>query len=184
MTARTGSSHPLRVDAVAVAGGGRIGMTFCPGKKDRHAMTGRWDRDLDADLASIQEWGASLLVTLVEDHELSMLKVPDLGTRARDHGLDWLHLPIVDVSVPSAAFEAAWPQHARGLAARLAAGDSLVLHCRGGLGRTGLVAARLLIELGNDAVAAIARVRAARHGAIETAAQEADVLRYVTVTNR
>ena len=113
MTARTSSSHPLRIDSVTVSGGGRVGMTFCPGKKDRHAMTGRWDRDLDADLASIREWGASLLVTLVEDHELALLEVPDLGSRARDHGLDWLHLPIVDVSVPSAVFEAAWPRHAR-----------------------------------------------------------------------
>ncbi len=184
MTARTSSSHPLQIDAVTVSGGGRVGMTFCPGKKDRHAMTGHWDRDLEADLASIREWGASLLVTLVEDHELALLKVPDLGSRARDHGLDWLHLPIVDVSVPSAAFEAAWPQHARGLVARLVEGDSLVLHCRGGLGRTGLVAARLLIELGDDAVAAIARVRAVRHGAIETAAQETNVLRYVPVAGR
>ena len=55
----------------------------------------------------------------------------------------------------------------------LAEGLSVFIHCRGGLGRAGTVAARLLIELGEaDAAIAIARVREVRPGAIETTAQE------------
>jgi ADP-ribosyl-[dinitrogen reductase] hydrolase len=46
----------------------------------------------------------------------------------------------------------------------------------GGLGRSGMIAARLLVELGEEPRAAIQRVRAVRRGAIETAAQEAYVL--------
>jgi len=30
------------------------------------------------------------------------------------------------------------------------AGEAIVIHCRGGLGRTGIVAARLLVEFGED----------------------------------
>ena len=43
------------------------------------------------------------------------------------------------------------------------------------MGRTGTVAARLLVELGEEPDAAIQRVRAARRGTIQTAAQEAHV---------
>lgn len=46
------------------------------------------------------------------------------------------------------------------------------MHCKGGLGRAGTVAARLLIEFGQAPEDAIACVRAARPGAIETHQQE------------
>ena len=51
---------------------------------------------------------------------------------------------------------------------RLRAGERVLVHCRGGLGRAGAVAARLLIEFGATPVTAIAQVRAARPRAIET----------------
>jgi ATP dependent DNA ligase-like protein len=48
---RTSLTHPLQI-AVATAGPefGRVGITFCPGKCDQHAMSGRWERDLTVDL--------------------------------------------------------------------------------------------------------------------------------------
>jgi len=52
----------------------------------------------------------------------------------------------------------------------------VLIHCTGGLGRSGMIAARLLVELGEEPRLAMQRVRAARPGAIETAAQEAYVL--------
>jgi ADP-ribosyl-[dinitrogen reductase] hydrolase len=57
----------------------------------------------------------------------------------------------------------------------------VLLHCRGGLGRSGTIAARLLVELGENPRVAIDRVRRARHGAIETPAQEAHVLSCVAI---
>ena len=54
------------------------------------------------------------------------------------------------------------------LLARLRDGESIVLHCKGGLGRTGMVAARLLVELGCMPEEAIVAVRQARSGTIET----------------
>ena len=45
------------------------------------------------------------------------------------------------------------------LLARLRDGESIVLHCKGGLGRTGMVAARLLVELGCMPEEAIVAVR-------------------------
>ena len=52
----------------------------------------------------------------------------------------------------------------------------LLVHCRGGLGRAGTIAARLLVELGMEPKQAIASVRAVRPGAIETSDQEDFVL--------
>ena len=39
-----------------------------------------WRRNLGIDLDAIRDWGAVATVTLVEEHELRALKVPDLGT--------------------------------------------------------------------------------------------------------
>jgi ADP-ribosyl-[dinitrogen reductase] hydrolase len=172
----TSETHPLRIDSIDLPSGGRIGMTFCPGKTDPDARFGAWHRDLETDLTAIRDWGASLLVTLMENHELDLLEVPDLGERTRAHELDWKQLPIVDVSIPSAGFEAQWPEHGTDMLRRIAGGESIVLHCRGGLGRTGLVAARLLVELGYAPGAAIELVRDKRPGTIETKAQERYVL--------
>ena len=55
-------------------------------------------------------------------------------------------------------------------------GRNILVHCRGGLGRAGTIAARLLIEIGIDPKIAISEVRAVRPGAIETVEQEKYVL--------
>lgn len=173
MRMRTSLSHPLQIAAVSPGNGhGRIGITFCPGKKQPGALTGAWDRDLGLDLDVIHAFGASALVTLIEDHEIDDLKVHGIGEEAVQRHMDWLHLPIADVSVPGPAFEQAWEAHGAGLRARLRDGFDVVVHCKGGLGRAGTIAARLMIELGMDPAQAIHVVRTARSGAIETRAQE------------
>ena len=67
----------------------------------------------------------------------------------------WLHLPIRDVSTPGPEFEAKWPEISRQLRSRLDAGENVVVHCRGGLGRAGMISARLLVESGVEPEAAI-----------------------------
>ena len=100
---RTSITHPLHIATLEPGPGlGRIGLTLCPGKRQPHAFTGAWERDLAADLAAIEQWGAAVVVTLVEPHELASLGVADLGARVRAHHLDWIHLPIIDVSAPDA----------------------------------------------------------------------------------
>ncbi len=172
---RTSSSHPLLI-AEAAASDGVIGLTFCPGKKDKAALTGAWDRDLAVDLKVIADWGAVAVVTLLEDHELTLLKVPELGAMVKAKHMGWFHLPIKDVSIPDQGFEARWGEAGEALRGLLRCGGRVLLHCRGGLGRTGLLAARLMVELGSPPQRAIQAVREARPGAIETAAQEQHVL--------
>lgn len=178
MGARTSQTHPLQIAEVqARPAQGRIGITFCPGKHDPAALTGAWARHLATDIDAIVAWGAQLVVTLVEPMELASLKVPHLGAEVRSRGLAWLHLPIEDHSVPALAFEQAWRVHGREVRALLRSGSDIVLHCKGGLGRAGMVAAQLLVELGVDPEQAIRDVRRVRRGAIETPSQLAWVRR-------
>ena len=170
---RTSETHPLRIDTVDPgAVRGRIGITFAPGKHDRFAVGGPWARDIAKDLDAIVEWNARAVVTLIEPHEMSRLCITNLGAEVQRRGMVWLNLPIRDVSTPSVEFEAEWPAHSKRLRALLDAGENVVVHCRGGLGRAGMISARLLVESGVEPEAAIGRVRAARPGAIETSQQE------------
>ena len=168
---RTSSSHPLQIAEVPSPGGGAIGVTFCPGKHQRYAATGAWERDLSLDLTAIRDWGASVLITLVTPEELRELKVDRLGEAARATGLAWLHLPILDATTPTSNWERDWQSERAAVHEELDRGGRVVVHCKGGLGRAGTVAALILAERGVDPRKAISAVRAAREGAIENAAQ-------------
>jgi hypothetical protein len=173
---RTSLSHPLRIDELGAGAAGRIGLCICPGKRGDSLKGARWQRDLALDLAVVQRWRPDAVLTLIEDHEFALLGVALLGPQLLAMGISWHHLPIVDMQPPDARFEAAWRQLGPVLRSCLGAGGRLLVHCRGGLGRAGTVAARLLVEQGLPAAEAIARVRLARPGAIETGAQVGHLL--------
>jgi hypothetical protein len=95
---RTSETHPLWIGAVdAGPGRGQIGITFAPGKHDRH---GPWARDLTVDLDAIAAWNAKVIVTLIEPHEISRLCISNLGPEIQRRGMEWVHMPIIDVRTP------------------------------------------------------------------------------------
>lgn len=172
----TSDRNPLRIDNVAVPGRpGAIGMTLCPGKKDPYAKFGAWDRDLRTDLQAIRDWGATAVVSLMESSEFWLLGVPDFEAKV-SAGFRWLWLPIADGGVPGEEFERRWADAGPELHRRLAAGERVLIHCRAGLGRTGVIAARLLVEAGLTPLQALNAVRRARPGTVETLLQEQYVL--------
>jgi len=177
MEARTSSSHPLQIKEVQTRAGGTIGLTLCPGKHQGDAITGQWRRDLDMDLDAIVNWGAEAVVSLMEDHEFKELSVASLGQAVKARGMEWHHLPITDQDAPDARFEQRWLVSGLKLRQLLCQDRKILVHCKGGLGRTGTVAARLLVELGEQADIAIERVRHARPGAVERRVQEEHVRR-------
>jgi len=140
------------------AGPGRLGLSACPGLPGAPG--------LEEALA----WGPGLVVTLMEGAELEALGRGGIGAALAARGIPWLHRPIPDMGLPPPGFDLA------PVLARLGAGGAVLLHCRAGLGRTGMVAGLVLVGLGMAPAAAVRAVRAARPGAIETAAQEALVL--------
>ncbi len=181
MQTKTSLTHPLKIDAMP-CGGGLLGMTLCPGKQVESYFGGQWERDLALDMGVIVDWGASTLVSLMEDHEFPKFGVPDLGDVAEAAGLEWHWLPIRDVHAPDERFERLWTYSGHILRRKLASGERIVVHCRGGLGRTGTVAARLLIECGVAPEEALLRVRKARPRTVESG-QESYVLRQQAVSS-
>jgi len=174
---KTSDTHPLRIDSLAVPGScAHIGLTFCPGKHSKGIYGGTWQRNLYKDLDNIKAWGCATLVTLIEDHEFSLLGVADFAQAVARYPLDWFHLPIEDMQPPHEQFEKQWAIAGPQLHHQLSAGRSIVIHCRGGLGRTGLLAARMLVECGLAPDKAVDAVRIARPHAIETYAQEHYIL--------
>ena len=154
----------LRIDHVTVGDAdGVSGMCECPGRTEAYGLGGDVERDLAEDIIL----GALGIPA-------ALLGVSEVAFRdgAAAHGYDWRHLPITDMHAPDNRFESGWEAAGPALRGLLDAGRTVVLHCRAGLGRTGTIAARLLIEFGATPGDAIARVRAARPYAIETSRQQ------------
>lgn len=133
-----------------------------------------------AALDAFVQAGAACLLTLTPAEEMAWLGLPaaTLADRCRAAGLAWFHVPLADMSAGDGATLALWRATAPALHAVLDDGRAVALHCRMGLGRTGLAAALLLVERGIAPEDAIAAVRRARPGAVETRAQEALVHRW------
>ena len=164
-------------------GPGTLGLTFCPGMDTNDERTHRQGgvvhrRSLDADLSEIKSWGALAVVTLIEDFEFRLLAVRRLGASVEALGMRWYHLTIQDQWTPDWKFEALWDTAGPELRALLMDGGKILIHCCHGHGRTGMVAARLMIEFGDDAETAIQKVRAVRPKCIGVGEQETHVRDY------
>lgn len=172
MSLLTSHSNPLTIATVQSAScAGRIGMTICPGKHQANAQSGQFQRDLQLDLDLIASWGAAAVVSLLSHEEFPALKVEQLGTEVENRDMLWFHLPIQDQGIPDDDFERRWVYAGLRLRELLRAGKQVLVHCRSGLGRTGLVAARLLVELGTQLDQALAKIREARPGTLHGSAQ-------------
>jgi protein-tyrosine phosphatase/nicotinamidase-related amidase len=164
----------LRVDWVTseeFVAPGRLGITICPGRRDR-------GRDLGADLARLRRQGVARLLCVSTDAELEWAGVPDLGARSRAVGLEYRSHAVPDQGTPDASEAVELVRWCREATRR---GESVVVTCMGGLGRSGTVAACCLVAAGMAPDTAIAAVRAARGPrALETVAQETFVAAFAS----
>ena len=161
MDAKTSETHPIEVGWLESDGPGRVGLTFAPGKRQDDAMSGRWERSLAADLAWLREHhGVDVLVCLVEDRELAALQIAEYPDEAVRRGFTFHRLPIRDGGVPSDTRRVRATLDA--MSAAFDAGQTVVVHCKGGLGRAGTVAGCWLRSRGVEAAETLRRLIAAR----------------------
>ena len=176
---KTSETHPLPLASIKPSTKkGCILFTMCPGKVQPSAVTGPWDRDLIIDMNALAAAGTSTLLTLMDDAELAACNLTgeEFGQACTDRNIHWLQSPIVDFQAPDEDWERRWVTVGADLRAQLHKDETIAIHCRGGRGRAGMIAARLLVELGTSPKSAITMVRAQRPEAIETSIQEEHVL--------
>jgi protein-tyrosine phosphatase len=126
-------------------------------------------RRLAGHLRGVRAAGVDVLVCLLPGWEAALLglsREPDL---ARAAGMAFDRLPVRDHHVPRR--EAADPVVER-LAREVRAGRFVVVHCRGGIGRSSVVAGAILVDLGATPAEAFTAIGAARGRRVpETPAQ-------------
>lgn len=149
------------VIAELAVGGGTLGIGPMPGRTGDYAQ----------DLAQLLRWGPGLALTMTTLAELEAKGAAGLPGDLAEAGVAWLHLPIADYGAPSGETLAAWPAASTRAREVLAGGGRVWVHCMGGCGRSGTAALRLMVEAGEDPVAALERLREVRACAVETPEQ-------------
>ena len=115
----------------------------------------------------------NVLVSLMEKHEYRGYQIPELLEKDSFGGIEILRFAIKDMGVPREAESERFEAFVQKVVQRLEQGQNIVVHCRGGLGRTGTLAACMLVALGHhSADEAIDAVLAARKDTVQTREQE------------
>lgn len=115
---------------------------------------------LGDELRALRASGVDLLVSLLEPDEASALGLAGEAEQCRINGLDYLSFPIRDFGVPPSFPDSL--DCIEYLAGRLDRSETVVVHCHGGVGRSSLIAAAVLVLRGMDWEQAFDRIGAAR----------------------
>jgi atypical dual specificity phosphatase len=119
------------------------------------------------DLEWLRRHGIEVLISLTED--------PLRRDWVNDTGILVVHEPIDDMQAPT---QEQLDRCVRAIARAHEQRMGVAVHCGAGLGRTGVVIATYLVQQGQAARDAIARVRSLRPGSIETEEQAAAVAEF------
>ncbi|MBW3698560.1 phosphatase [Vibrio sp. T187] len=141
---------------------GALVLTPCPGTKEA---------DLDASLAQLKAQGVEAIVTALDDTELASKSVSALGEKTQALGMQWFQIEIEDDRAPGSDFAGKWQAASSALHAVVDNGGKVAMHCMGGSGRTGLLAAHLLLEKNWPLEKIVKDVQALRPGAFTKSVQ-------------
>lgn len=145
---------------IPLAGPGRIAVAARP-------RGGDW---LDDEIRGWERAGVTIVVSLLESAEAAELDLTGEAAACADRGIGFESFPIADRQTPTS--RTAFGELVSRLAGRLATGATVVVHCRQGIGRAGMVAVGVLAATGVELTEAIERVSAARGRPVpETPAQ-------------
>jgi protein-tyrosine phosphatase len=136
----------------------------------------RLDEQLESAVLGWKEEGVDVVVSLLEEYEIPNL-IEAERSLCQEFGIEFFSFPVRDKTVPDAVTP--FGAVARRLADRIAAGKSVAIHCRAGIGRSTTLAACVLVLLGVDGAIALDMIAAARGLEVpETEAQRQWVLSF------
>jgi protein-tyrosine phosphatase len=143
----------------------------------------RGGESLREEIAAWQRASLDVVVSLLESHEVRELELREEPSLCAEHGIAFRHFPIPDRGTPQSYREAS--ALIAELAAELASGRSVAIHCRAGIGRTGLIAGCLLHGLGIPEKEIFRLLTRSRGVAMPDTAEQADwVRKYALDTTR
>lgn len=129
-------THPTWLLPLNQQGSGLV-LTPCPGTKDV---------ELNQSLEQLKSQGVTVVVTALSDEELTEKSVEELGEQVQALGMKWFQLVIEDDCAPGASFQLKWEAVSSDIQTALDNNQKVAMHCMGGSGRTGLLAAHALLE--------------------------------------
>ena len=150
----------LVIYALPVAGG-TLALASLPGRGG----------DYRGDLEVFHEWKPGIVISMTTEEELAAVGGKNFGSDIQAMASRWHHLPLADFGAPGPEIEARWAEVSRSARQALRGGGRVIVHCRGGCGRSGMVVLRLMVESGEDRFQALNRLRALRDCAVETKGQ-------------
>ena len=137
---------------------------------------------LEDDILEWKRVGIDSVVSLLTEDEVVDLNLFEEARFSASSGLRFLNFPIPDRDVPESRRETA--EIASLLASEISSGKNIGFHCRQGVGRSALLAACVLIALGQSPEEAINRVTKARGlPTPETAEQKKYILDFARTFN-
>jgi protein-tyrosine phosphatase len=119
------------------------------------AYPGR-EQDAASAFAGLARAGIRQVVSLLEPAEAAALGLDAEAQLVAAESMRFVSFPIPDMGLPASV--CAFAGLARDLYRQVDAGDNTLLHCRGGVGRSGLLAAAVLLHCGMDLRQACERV--------------------------
>ena len=172
--------EPIRLDPICdTDNGGMLYLTFCPGKKQSSIKYGgiNWDRCLDTDLKRINhDYDIDHVICLLEDHEFDSLFINNYLEKVQSWNMSVTHYPIRDKDIPSCMER--FHDEVKNIYSMLNEGKKVVVHCAGGVGRSGTIASAVLCYAGFSGIDAIKLVQQRRLNAIKRPCQQHFICKY------
>ena len=127
---------------------------------------------LEDDVVDWKRAGVQSVLSLLTREENSELGLRDGGREVQRQGLEFSSFPIPDLQVPRS--ESKLGEVLDKVAGNLSSGKNVLIHCRQGIGRTGLVAACLLVKSSMSPGAAVEAASAARGMSVPETPEQRD----------
>ncbi len=123
-----------------------------------------------ADFETLTDLGVNTVVSMLPEDEARSLGMADEAALCGARSIAFVSHPIKDFGLPDLQ---CFGGLIADLTARINAGASVAVHCRAGIGRSGMVAACILVALGNSTAEATAQVSKARGVSIPDTVEQA-----------